>query len=560
MTDSAHAAEPPEPAAADADARVRAATGSEPARTFDHDRIREGVRAILEGLGLDADDPVVTDTPERFARMCDEVFAGLLVDPRRTLDVVFEEGHDELIMERDIPVASICVPSKQHVNAVGGTKRARDVRLGDLLWTFDEDGHLAQTEVVSVGARKTRDMVRVRAGSGSFKLTPEHPVRARDGWKPAGELEAGDEVRWMHSRRLCMDRLPVQEGYALGYVLGAVGSEASIQDGRRVSFVVNDPAFAERFRKCLHEAFELEPQIQEVDVPSGFLQRDVRMYRVRVVSRHLAHLLLSWFGAEGEEKDSQGFHFPRVVLRSKEMMEGFLDGYCDGDGCAGENGSRTIISANRTFLAELGDVLSTRPLLKPHHPAGTLRISRHWDRPGWYGKPGFQAEDTALLPSDATWAPVEAVERVDVEGGKPYTVYSFQCHPHPTFLVGGVLTHNCEHHLLPFVGRAHVGYLPNKQGQITGVSKLARLVDIVCKRPNLQERITTTVADVLEEALEPQGVICIIEAEHMCMSMRGVKKPGAVTVTSAVRGAMRDSHRTREEAMTLALGHRRIGT
>ena len=114
----------------------------------------------------------------------------------------------------------------------------------------------------------------------------------------------------------------------------------------------------------------------------------------------------------------------------------------------------------------------------------------------------------------------------------------------------------CEHHLIPFVGRAHVGYLPNEAGQVTGLSKLARLVDLVSKRPNLQERITTTIADTLEKALSPRGVIVIIEAEHYCMTMRGIRKPGAVTVTSAVRGLMRDDARTRAEAMALAMGYR----
>jgi len=115
----------------------------------------------------------------------------------------------------------------------------------------------------------------------------------------------------------------------------------------------------------------------------------------------------------------------------------------------------------------------------------------------------------------------------------------------------------CEHHLVPFVGRAHVGYLPNERGQVTGISKLARLVDLVAKRPGLQERITSTVADALVEALDPRGVLVVIEAEHLCMTMRGVRKPGAMTVTSAVRGLMRDNASTRAEAMTLALGSHR---
>jgi GTP cyclohydrolase IA len=114
----------------------------------------------------------------------------------------------------------------------------------------------------------------------------------------------------------------------------------------------------------------------------------------------------------------------------------------------------------------------------------------------------------------------------------------------------------CEHHLVPFVGRAHVGYLPNVRGQVTGLSKLARLVDVTAKRPGLQERITSTVADTLVEVLHPRGVIVVIEAEHFCMTMRGVRKPGALTVTSAVRGTMRDDPATRAEAMGLILGSR----
>jgi GTP cyclohydrolase IA len=114
----------------------------------------------------------------------------------------------------------------------------------------------------------------------------------------------------------------------------------------------------------------------------------------------------------------------------------------------------------------------------------------------------------------------------------------------------------CEHHLVPFIGRAHIGYLPNDRGQVTGLSKLARLVDVVAKRPGLQERITSTVADTLMTALQPRGAIVVIEAEHLCMTMRGVRKPGAMTVTSAVRGVMRDHAATRAEAMALILGHR----
>ncbi len=113
----------------------------------------------------------------------------------------------------------------------------------------------------------------------------------------------------------------------------------------------------------------------------------------------------------------------------------------------------------------------------------------------------------------------------------------------------------CEHHLLPFHGVAHVGYIPAEDGRVTGLSKLARLVDVFAKRPQVQERITTQIADALVEQLNVQGVIVVVEAEHLCMSMRGVRKPGARTITSAVRGQLRDPA-TRAEAMTLLTGGR----
>jgi GTP cyclohydrolase I len=109
----------------------------------------------------------------------------------------------------------------------------------------------------------------------------------------------------------------------------------------------------------------------------------------------------------------------------------------------------------------------------------------------------------------------------------------------------------CEHHLVPFAGRAHVAYIPGDDGRITGLSKIARLVDGFAKRPQVQERLTTQIADALLETLRPGGVLVMIEAEHFCMSMRGVKKPGSLTITSAVRGLFKTNAATRAEAMSL---------
>ncbi|MFA5096843.1 MAG: GTP cyclohydrolase I FolE [Candidatus Omnitrophota bacterium] len=122
---------------------------------------------------------------------------------------------------------------------------------------------------------------------------------------------------------------------------------------------------------------------------------------------------------------------------------------------------------------------------------------------------------------------------------------------HEIILLRGVpLQSICEHHLLPFVGKAHVAYIP-KSGRVTGLSKLVRVVDILSRRPQVQERLTTQVADIIMKKLKPLGCMVIIEAEHMCMSFRGVKKPGALTVTSAVRGIFKENEKTRSEALAL---------
>jgi GTP cyclohydrolase IA len=112
----------------------------------------------------------------------------------------------------------------------------------------------------------------------------------------------------------------------------------------------------------------------------------------------------------------------------------------------------------------------------------------------------------------------------------------------------------CEHHVIPFVGRAHVAYIPNVDGRITGLSKLARLVDVYARRPQVQENLTTQIADTIERVLQPRGVLVVIEAEHLCMSMRGVRKPGTTTITSAVHGLFRTDPATRAEAMQLIHG------
>ena len=330
----------------------------------DEPRIEAAVREILLAIGEDPDRDGLAGTPARVARMYGEILSGVRQAADQHLAASFEAGHDEMVMVNDIPLYSLCVPSGQLVNAVGGAKRARTVEVGDRLWTLDDDGRPAHTEVVSAGWRPTDELVAFRAGRSTVRLTPNHPVMTPGGWVEAGDLHVGQKV-------------------------------------------------------------------QEV---------------------------VGWTNTVGPT-------------------------------------------------------------------------------------------DAPLRPEDGAWVEIEAVERVVQGGTTPFRVHSFHCEPHHSFLAGGVLVRNCEHHLIPFVGKAHVAYIPGEDGRITGLSKLARLVQTLAKRPQVQERLTVQIADEIEASLAPRGVLVVIQAEHLCMSMRGVRKPGATTVTSAVHGLFRGSEATRLEAM-----------
>ncbi|MDQ1480272.1 MAG: cyclohydrolase [Actinomycetota bacterium] len=170
------------------------------------------------------------------------------------------------------------------------------------------------------------------------------------------------------------------------------------------------------------------------------------------------------------------------------------------------------------------------------------------DRDGLVRTPARVAEMYAEIFSGLTEDPAE------------HLVVTFEADHDEMVLVRDIALYSaCEHHLVPFHGHAHVAYIPNEDGRITGLSKLARLVDGFAKRPQVQERLTTQIADALVTALAPRGAFVMIEAEHLCMSMRGVRKPGTLTVTSAVRGLFKDSPSTRAEVMAMLapLGSRR---
>jgi GTP cyclohydrolase IA len=162
-----------------------------------------------------------------------------------------------------------------------------------------------------------------------------------------------------------------------------------------------------------------------------------------------------------------------------------------------------------------------------------------------------EREGLRLTPARVARAYAELFAGLRVDAGKVLTT-TFEAGHQELVLVRDIeVMSSCEHHLLPFHGVAHVGYIPGVDGRITGLSKLARLVEVFARRPQVQERLTTQIADTLMATLEPRGVIVVIDCEHMCMEMRGIQKTGARTVTSAVRGMLQQDPRTRAEAMSL---------
>jgi GTP cyclohydrolase I len=518
----------------------------------DKEAIQEAVRTILRAIGESPEREGLVATPRRIADMYEELFSGLHEDPMALLGTGFEEKHKEMVIVKDIPFYSLCVPSKQHVDAVGGSKPASDVKVGDWLYTLDR-GEVQTTQVIAVSHHPARDLIGVTPEDAApVFLTPEHPVMTVEGWCDAKELRRGDLVEWVFPRRYAQRRYPVHEGYDLGYLLGAVAADGSIQDGRRISVCVKDRAFAEKTAAAFERAFGRPARVEPVQVPSGFLERTIQMFRVRVVSSYIAGLMLKWLQCSRQKKETKGFHLPRGVFQSLDSAQGFLDGYIDGDGCdarsRGRVWGRQIISSNLQFLDELGEFVGSRP--REASPGiGTLYVSNRWDRAGWHGRRGFVPTSEKYDLRDSQSVPVIDVACLRAKGRKPYTVYTFTCAPHPTFCVSGLLTHNCEHHLMPFHGLAHVAYIP--QGRIVGISKIARVVEMLARRPQVQERLTSQIADLLMEGIRARGAAVVIDAVHLCMTMRGVKKPGSRVVTSATRGIFRENPSTRAEFLSL---------
>lgn len=521
---------------------------------MDKKKIEQAVRDILEAIGENPKRKDLLETPRRVAEMYEEIFCGIKKDPAKELEVILEQKHEEIVLLKGIPLYSVCVGRKSCVYTREGTKFAEAIRRGDELLTFDDDRRLVYTKVEDVFTRKAKEILSIEIdGKINIKVTGEHPVYIKGkGWKKAEELVSGDEVLSVKCRRGIKKRkdLPINKGYDLGYFIGALASDGSLWRNS-VRLEVNDKEFAEKFSGSIRKAFGLSSVVEAIWKPSGFLKRTIRQYRVRVVCGELVRVVRDMF--EGDKK-TKTFHLPKIVLENENIFRGFLHGYLDGDGMIyrnkrGKYKYARIFSSNIVFLKELAAVLGAK-IGACHNGEYALHIPTQWlfelKRKDFF-KPFYPSGENFEFKNYE----FKKIHNIKKAGGrKRYIVYNFSCKPYKTFIINGVWVHNCEHHLLPFLGKANVAYIP-KQGRVTGLSKIARVVDTLAKRPQVQERLTSQVADIIMAKLNPLGVMVVIEAEHLCMSMRGVEKAGTLTVTSAVRGIFKENVKTRSEALSL---------
>ncbi|MCK5613814.1 GTP cyclohydrolase I, partial [Candidatus Pacearchaeota archaeon] len=386
-----------------------------------------------------------------------------------------------------------------------------------------------------------------------IRVTDDHPIRVKSGWMECGELQIGDKVEWVNGRTLCKTNYAFNIGEDLGYILGAIASDGSIQDDRRICIEVNDLWFVENIKSAYKKAFDVDVNIEKIIKPSGFLGKDIPQYRIRVVSSQIAKRLLKMLKLPqglGSKSKTKKFKLPEIVKHDISVCRGFLAGYIDGDGTRnfgvtpdgrkwGVNNSYVIASANKEFLLELAEMLQSNfkwTDRREREGNGGMYIS-----PTWENKHGFKQEDFHLDIGESEWIKVKNIETEE----KMTTVYSFKCEEYPTFLVNGILTHNCEHHFVTVCGYAHIAYVPHKK--VIGLSKMNRIVDYFGNRPQVQERLNEQIQKYLSHVLETNNVAVVIDAVHFCVRARGIKDSSSVTRTASLGGIFKNTPEARAE-------------
>lgn len=495
-------------------------------------------------------------TPDRVANMYKEMLSGYdHVDGEHILTTNFSDpedfaltSYDQMIQVRRIQFWSLCIAGGTMVASPSKRRlKARDVVAGDVLYTL-VDGQLAETTVQQVLTSKKREKYVTTLSNGkSIDTSGDHPFLTKRGWIKADELTVEDVVAYIDPRRIHRKvDFKLNRGYSFGYILGALAGDGSLvsdKNGRICRLQVKNETFAKNYYEAFKAVFEVTPSFEKVSHYGQWHQ--LEMYRVQTTAIGIIEALEHAFGGI---KRWDEVLVPAIIRQSKEEMQGFLDGLYHAEGTLyvkpEGHEQRTITSGNEKFLkavAELGDFKVCGPY------GDSSEVFMHY-RHNYILQEQIIDDNIKALPDRYNWVQISSIAIIPATM-KSFEMYDFVCEPHHHFLANGIQVHNCEHHLAPFFGHVHIGYLP--ESKLIGLSKMPRLVDLYARRLQVQERMTQQIMNDIIKYVEPKGAMVVVEAEHSCCQMRGIKTPEADTVTSSCYGAMFTSGAARLEYLTL---------
>ena len=516
--------------------------------------IKNAVTDIMTVLGLDLSDDSLAETPKRISKMyVDELYAGLDYENFPKITTIENKmEYDTMLLERHIAVKSTCVPGKQVINAVGKKKFASEMTVGDKLWTLC-NGVPVQTTIEQISTHIAKSLVRVTLSNGtSFRVTPDHPLKIKEGWIEAKD-SLGEKVERVNPQTFCKDTFEFNICKELGYFLAVVAAECSVQQDRRICLETENEEVADDFIYAIKKVFGKKANKEQILKPSSFTGKKIKQFRVRIVSSQIAKRTLRMlgipFGVVGCRSKTFRFHLPEICTHYYSVWRGFIEGYLATDGThyvSDKAEYKRIISANENFIEELCDFLKKRvPKGRLSHvstrPCYSVGVTPAEHTHEWFRKHGFSKEEFSLDLGESSFVEVVSIEEIN----KPTKVYSFKCKEHPTFCINGVLTHNCEHHFVAFMGEAFVAYIPNEK--VIGLSKINRIVEFFSRRPQVQERLTEQIFHTLCYLLETENVAVVIKAAHFCVKLRGVEDVNSDTITSRLGGAFLEKEKLRDE-------------
>ena len=456
------------------------------------------IHDLLKTIGEDPDRPGLLETPDRVLRAWREDWAaGYKQDPMAVLKTFEDgaEGCDEMVLVGNIEFHSHCVVGSTFVETPRGRVPIQDLRHGDWVYSVNE-----KTQELSITrcqhpriTQRNAKLVRVLSDNDTIICTPDHRFLTTSGeWVEAQHLRNGHRISSLYRSAAALGTSGVQQYYPR-----LIASRYARHEKQGPGLLIG------KERAAMMEHTFVLTQMDPGHQPRG----------------RIAH----------HEDECVWNNLPEN-LHSVSRTE------------HNQAHQRTQKLAHNAVRKAAAATASGRPDVRAKRSAS---VQRYWD--SLEGAERIERNDKTAAGIRANRNHiifgVEAVDRVE-------DVWCMNVPGDHSFFANGMASHNCEHHMAPFFGTAHIAYIPNKR--IVGLSKLARVLDIYAKRLQVQERLTNQIADALDVGLAPLGVGVLIEAKHMCMCTRGVNKQGSTTITSALRGAMRDNPETRAEFLALA--------